>query len=148
MNFDELDKLVSEAAGVEICPICRTPFKKYHSRQKTCGTDLCKKEWKLKGTKEWREKRIAENVESYRKYRNEVEKRYRDKKRGIRARDAQLEEEQNYWERLRKKDLALSDGTEYGARQIEKTLASVPKINTEIGGTKHEQSMQNEEDVR
>jgi DNA repair exonuclease SbcCD ATPase subunit len=134
MNLSELEKIVSDA-GINICPICGTPFDKYHKRQKTCGTEECKKEWAKQRSRKWYEKFKERDVDEYRKYHREAQKKHRDKKRRLMERDEQLEDIQKRWEKVKAFDDYVSDnGINYGKLQMEKTLASVPKIDTTIGG--------------
>lgn len=64
MNFDELEKIIAEEAGVDICPICGTPYKKYHSRQKTCAAEECRKKHRAQYLKERTERLKAEDIDA------------------------------------------------------------------------------------
>ena len=129
MNFDELNKMVSEAAGVNICPICGCPFKKYNLQQATCGDKECKRLYKNNYLKEWRKKRVKEDPDGFREYR----RKHRHKKgKSVKAIDNDLAELQEYWSGVEEKDRRIS-GDDYGKKQAEKTLAQVPKINVDIG---------------
>lgn len=128
MNFDELSKIVAEEAGVDICPICGVPYKKRHPSQKTCATEECKRQWRRDYYKDNRKKRIKEDAEAFREYRREAMRKYRHKKRNVEIADGNLAKMQDYWERQSKRHVE-TDGIDYGKRQMERTLAQVPKID-------------------
>ena len=131
MNFDELNEIIAREAGINICPICGTPFEKYHSRQKTCGTDECKRLWRNKYFDERRRRLLAENPEEFRAYRREAEKKTRRKKRNKEAMRRNYKKMQSYWERqIDVKEHRIDGGLDYGKKQVEKTLEQVPKIDT------------------
>ena len=133
MNFDELNEIVAKEAGVNICPICGTPFEKYHARQKTCGTDECKRLWRNKYFEERRRTLLAENPEEFRAYRREAERKTRKKKRNEELMRRNYKKMQSYWERqVDIKEREVGGDIDYGKRQMEKTLQQVPKINVDI----------------
>ena len=130
MNFDELNEIIAREAGINICPICGTPFEKYHSRQKTCGTDECKRLWRNKYFDERRRRLLAENPEEFRRYRREAEKKTRRKKKEKEMMRRNYKKMQSYWERLIDvKEHKIDGGLDYGKKQVEKTLEQVPKID-------------------
>lgn len=130
MNFDELNEIIAREAGINICPICGTPFDKYHSRQKTCGTDECKRLWRNKYFDERRRRLLAENPEEFRAYRREAERKTRRKKRNKEAMRRNYKKMQSYWERqIDVKEHRIDGGLDYGKKQVEKTLEQVPKID-------------------
>ena len=130
MNFDELNEIIAREAGINICPICGTPFEKYHSRQKTCGTDECKRLWRNKYFDERRRRLLAENPEEFRAYRREAERKTRRKKRNKEAMGRNYRKMQSYWERqIDVKEHRIDGGLDYGKKQVEKTLEQVPKID-------------------
>ena len=134
MNFNQLNEIVAKEAGVDICPICGTPYKKYHSRQKTCGTDECKRLWRCRYFDERRRKALAESPEEFRRYRREAEKKTRRKKRERELMRRNYKKMQSYWEKqIDVKEHKLDGGIDYGKKQVEKTLAQVPKIDVNIG---------------
>lgn len=135
MNFDELNEIVAKEAGVSICPICGTPFKKFHSRQKTCGSDECKRAWHNQYYNERRRRLLAENPEEFRAYRREAERKYRRKKRSAEMADDNYKKLEDYWLNRAERRIE-TDGLEYGKKQAERTLASVPKID--VSGFKKE----------
>ena len=81
MNFDELNAIVAEKAGVDICPICTTPFYRRDARQKTCGTNECKRLWKNKYLRERRMRLIAEDKELFNFLHAEAQRKSRHKER-------------------------------------------------------------------
>lgn len=128
MNFNLLNEIIEKEAGVSICPICGIPYDKYHKNQKTCGTDECKRLWHNRYLEERRQKMLAENPEEFRAYRREAQRKIRQKKRKTKVADGNYQKLENYW--LDKANRRIeTDGLEYGKKQAERTLASVPKID-------------------
>ena len=128
MNFNLLNEIIEREAGVSICPICGIPYDKYHKNQKTCGTDECKRLWHNRYLEERRKKMLAENPEEFRAYRREAQRKTRQKKRKTKVADGNYQKLENYW--LDKANRRIeTDGLEYGKKQAERTLASVPKID-------------------
>lgn len=137
MNFDELNAIIEREAGVSICPVCGVPFDKYHSRQKTCGSDECKRMWHNKYFRDRRKRMLAEDPEAFRAYRREAEKKTRRKKKEKERMRRNYKKMQSYWERqIDVKERKLDGGLDYGKKQVEKTLAQVPKIDVNIGEKK------------
>ena len=133
MNFEELEKIVQEDTGVSICPICGTPYRKCHYRQKTCGTDECKKAWRSIYLKERSDRLKSKSAEDYRRYHRDAQRRYRRKKQRAKEADAYLKHVQEFWTRKEDRIIPVVDGLTYAERQIQKTLAQVPKIDLNIG---------------
>lgn len=132
MNFEVLDEIVARNSMVNICPICGTPFRKFHSRQKTCGAEECKRLWRCRYYERRRKKKLAEDPEAFREYRREAEKKTREKKKEKEMMRKNYGKMQSYWERQLDKELKIrdaEDGNSYGKKQVEKTLAQVPKID-------------------
>lgn len=128
MNFNLLNEIIEKEAGVSICPICGIPYDKYHKNQKTCGTDECKRLWHNRYLEERRQKMLAENPEEFRAYRREAQRKTRERKRKAKVADGNYQKLENYW--LDKANRRIeTDGLEYGKKQAERTLASVPKID-------------------
>lgn len=135
MNFDELNEIVAKEAGVNICPICGIPYEKYHSRQKTCGTDECKRLWHNKCLREHRKRKYEEDADAFRAYRREAQRKSRRKKRKTEVANENYQKLESYW--IDKANRRIeTDGLEYGKKQMERTLAQVPKIDTRIGDKK------------
>lgn len=131
MNFDELNAIIAKEAGINICPICGVPFDKYHSRQKTCGSAECKRLWHNKYFRDRRKRLLTEDPEAFRAYRREAEKKTRRKKKEKERMRRNYKKMQSYWERqIDVKERKLDGGLDYGKKQVEKTLAQVPKIDT------------------
>ena len=128
MNFDELSKILTEEAGIDICPICGTPFNRRHPQQKTCATDECKRLFRNKYFQERRKKLMEEDIDAFRKYRADAQRKSRQKKRALEVADKNYREMQEYWERQSKRHIE-TDGIDYGKKQMERTLATVPKID-------------------
>lgn len=130
MNFDELNEIVAKEAGINICPICGVPYEKYHSRQKTCGTDECRRLWHNRYMDAQRKQQYAENADAFREYRREAQRRYRKKKRDKEVANKNYARIQAYWQRQAElREYKLDGGLDYGKKQVEKTLAQVPKID-------------------
>lgn len=135
IEFEELEKIVSEEAGVEICPICKTPFYKRDARQRTCGTNECKRLWKNKYLRERRLRLIAEDKEWFNFQHAEAQRKSRHKKRAKQiawenAKDDTIGEKNI--ERLESFFVMKTPADEYAERQIKKTLALVPKIDVNL----------------
>ena len=130
MNFDLLNEIIAKEAGVNICPICGIPYEKYHSRQKTCGTEECKRLWHNRCVEERRRKMLTEKPEEFRAYRREAEKKTRRKKKQKEMLRKNYKKMQSYWERqIDVKERKIDGGLDYGKKQVEKTLAQVSKID-------------------
>lgn len=133
MNFEELERIIKDDTGITICPVCGTPYEQYHSRQRTCGTDECKRLWKNKYLRERRKRLISEDKEAFNIYHANAQRKSRHKKKRLEEVDEDLIKAQEYWERREAQNcLAISDGKEYAERQIADTLAKVPKIDVNI----------------
>lgn len=135
MNFDELNAIVAKEAGVNICPICGIPYEKYHANQKTCGTDECKRLWHNRYMSERRKKMYAEDADAFREYRREAQRKSRRKKRNAKVAEMNYEKLASHWVNKHERVLETG-GHEYGKRQVEKTLAQVPKIDVNLGDKK------------
>ena len=130
MNISDLDKIIEEETGISICPVCGTPFERYHKRQRTCGTEECKRLWHNKYLRERRERLIAEDKDAFNRQHAIAQRRSRHKKRNMEIADENLRKAQEYWERFEKKHYTeKSDGKGYAERQMQKTLSQVPKID-------------------
>lgn len=133
MDLNEIETILKSEAELKVCPICGTPFKPHHSRQKTCGSSECQKANRASTVKKRAEELKEKNPEEYRAGRRKSMQKYRQKKRATRAREAQLKELSEQWERQLDFDKKVSEyGMEYGKRSAEKVLASVPKIDVNI----------------
>lgn len=128
MNFDELNEIVAKEAGVSVCPICGTPFAPRHDKQKTCATEECKRLYKNNYLKERRKRLREENIELYRKIRAEAQRKSRRKKRNLELAERNYEKVQEYWEKQAERHIE-TDGIDYGKKQMERTLAMIPKID-------------------
>lgn len=130
MNFDALDDIIRKNTNLNICPICGTPFRQYHSRQKTCGAEECKRRWNNIRSDKHRRRRLAEDPEAFRAYRREAEKKTRKKKKERELVGKNYDTIEEYWQRQAEtREHNLDGGLDYGKRQAEKTLAQVPKID-------------------
>ena len=129
MNISELERIMGEA-GVNICPVCGTPFSKKHSRQQTCGAEECKRIHHNKYLRERRKRLITEDKEAFNRTHAEAQWKSRQKKRAEEQAKRNFAKVQEHWERFAESEKAVS-GIDYGKRQAEKTLASVSKIDVE-----------------
>lgn len=142
MNFDELNAIVAKEAGVGICPMCGTPFSRRDARQKTCGTNECKRLWKNQYLRERRLRLIAEDKELFNFRHAEAQRKSRHKKRAERiARENRENMERETIsledvERLESLLVMKTPADEYAERQQAKTLALIPKIDTNMGDRK------------
>lgn len=137
MDLQELQSILTETNGSRVCPICGTPFKPYHSRQKSCGAPECKREIHNQYMRERTKRLRSENIYEWRKYHRDAQRKSREKKRKRIERDNQLRELGDKWqERSDFEKLVQEDGLRYGEVQKQKTLEKVPKINLELGEPK------------
>lgn len=144
MGLTEIEKILESEAGLKVCKICGSPYKPYHSRQKTCGKPECKKASQRESVKRRNEERKAEDPDKYRASRSEAMRKYRQKKKALKVRETQLKELSKQWEKQLEFDKKIAEyGFEYGKRSAEKVLATVPKIDVNIfkKGENDEQSV-------
>ena len=128
MNFDELDAIIEANTDASVCPICGTPYRKYHRRQRTCGTDECKNKWRSIYYKARKMRMREEDIDAFRKQHAEAQRRCRQKKKRTASLDESYQALEEYWGKKHNDNIV---GLDYGKRQAEKTLASVPKIDVE-----------------
>lgn len=137
MDLESLENILTTSSGNKFCPYCGTPFKPYHSRQRTCGSPECQRlahnEYLRDRTKRQREA----DVDHWRKYHREAQRKYRAKQKERYKRDQQLKELSERWERQEESDKRVY-GIDYGERQKQKTLVSIPKIDVTLGGKAHD----------
>lgn len=135
MNFDELNAIIEAETNIPICPICGTPFRKYHKRQKTCGSDICKKGWKSLYQKARVMQMREEDIDAFRKYHADAQRKSRHKKKKIDGLTESYRAIEEYWNKERNENVY---GLDYGKRQAAKTLASVPKIDVNLKGVSND----------
>ena len=146
MNFDELSNILNEQAGINVCPICGTPFDKRYKQQKTCGKDECKREHKKLYMRERRRKLIEGDRELYNKYHAEAQRKYRNKKKGKEVVEKNLDKVEEYWENYKgERKGVVVEKSDYGKRQMEKTLAMIPKIDVNLEGSKQDDDVHGED---
>ena len=132
MNMSEIEKIIEEA-GFSVCPICGTPFTKYHSRQKTCGVPECRREFHNRHVQEYNKRKKEEDPAAFNRRRAEANRRWRMKQKDIEKRDEQLMELQEHWQEKKEfNEFIKEHGHEYGKYSAEKVLATVPKIDTNL----------------
>lgn len=137
MNLTKLEKILSEQSGNKFCPICGTPFKPYHSRQKTCGSKECKKQYHSEYVNSYNRNLRRNNPELTRKRTRDSMRRFRAKKKNVNDIDEELGRQLEYWEKQERFDRKIAEyGDRYGEVQKQKILEQVPKIDV---GTKGEQ---------
>lgn len=122
-------KDIENLSGIRRCPVCGEPFKPYHSRQKTCGRDKCKREYRNGYLRQKRREMMKDSPEMYRKYHREAQRRYRHKKKLKQELAETLEELNRAINHADPNDRV--SGIDYGKRQAEATLAQIPKIKIE-----------------
>lgn len=127
MKLEELTKILNKEAGICSCPICATPFKPYNSRQKTCGNSECRRVYHVRHVSEKNKEKRRQNPEAYKDAKREQMRKYRRKQKVI----ENMAEIEAYWEEKAKVNENVT-GLDYGKRQAEKILASVPKIDVNI----------------
>lgn len=134
MNLKDLEKALNDA-GIKTCVVCGCPFEPYTKRQKTCGSERCKRTYHNKYVRERSRKQRAENRALWNQNHTEAQRKYRAKQRELQRRADELKEVGNRWERQAEFERKISEyGHEYGKRSAEKTLAKVPKIDVTLGG--------------
>jgi hypothetical protein len=132
MNFEELSKIVANDTGMKVCEICGVAFRPVNDRQKVCGDADCQREATLRRAREYRKKRMAEDPEGFRAYRRAATRKSRAKKKKLEKSDEDLIALQDKYRKMEESERKLSEwGLAYGKRQMEQTLASVPKIDVE-----------------
>lgn len=129
MQISELTKILNEEAGLSFCEVCGIPFKPRNSRQKTCGSEECKRKYHSRYVGEQSKKKREENPEDVRRYGRTMMRKYRQNQKTAEA----LDDMEEYW-RKREEINKRVTGIDYGKRQAERTLASIPKIDVNIGG--------------
>lgn len=135
MDLNEITKILAEESGIHICPVCGTPFTPYHGRQKTCGTEECKRKWHNKYVQDRVKRLKAENLDAWRRYHAKANRKYRHKQKQIQERETELKQLQERWDKQAEFDRKISEyGHEYGKRSAEKLLATIPKIDVNLGG--------------
>lgn len=135
MNLTELETILSKKSGNRFCPICDTPFKPHHSRQKTCGSPECKKRYHAEYVKNYNSKLRKDNPELTRKRTRESMRKFRAKQRAVENRNDELGRQQEYWEKRAEFERKIAAyGDKYGEVQAQKILERVPKIDTSMGG--------------
>ena len=133
MGMKEIQQALMNESGIKVCPICSTPYKPYHSRQKTCGSPECRKIYGREYSRKRNQERKAEDPEGYRASKRKAVYKYRQKKKATQARERQLKALSEQWERQSNFDKKVSEyGLEYGKRSAEKMLETVPKIDVNI----------------
>lgn len=143
-KFEELERLIAEKTGSPICPICGTPYIPYNSRQRTCGTEECKREWKNKYLRERRNRLIAEDKAAFNHFHAEAQRKSRQKKKQRDQTERNYERIREHWERVAEFDKIIAEhGLEYGKYQMEKTLALVPKIDVNLDRGKKNDDLHN-----
>ncbi len=128
MKYEELSKILREE-GHYICPICGMPFKPYRKTQKTCGDPECQKVAHSQKTQETMKRKMADPEE--RAKRNDTVKRYRQKQKAKPKDGEWIDRLEEYVAKYEDKCSYVS-GIDYGKRQMEKTLAGLSKIDTDM----------------
>lgn len=138
MDLKSIEQVLAEEKNLRICPVCGTPYKPYHSRQRSCGAPDCKRELHNEYVRDRAKRLKAKDPEAYRGYRAKAMRKYRAKLKEKDRREEELKELAERWKRQQKFDEYVSvHGHEYGKLSAEKVLAKVPKIDVTLGG-KHD----------
>ena len=75
-----------------------------------------------------------ENPEAYRRYRARKMREYRARQKELDKREEQFDELSERWQKQSSLDRKIAEyGLEYGKRSAEKVLATVPKIDVNMG---------------
>lgn len=135
MDLQKMQEMLSEQSGNKFCVICGTPFEPYRPKQKTCGAPECQKALHAQYMKERAKRQKDEDIEAWRKYHREAQKKSRGKKKNRIKRDRQLKQTAERWQKQEEFDKKVQEyGLNYGDVQARKTLESVPKIDVTMGG--------------
>lgn len=135
MNLNEIEKILANSTGIRTCEICGLPFRPYHSRQKTCGSPDCRKASHAESARAKAEERKRDDPEGYREKRRSSSKRSRQKRKRLENREAQLKEIAVRWEKQQNLGEKIAEyGDRYGEVSAQKVLATVPKIDVNLGG--------------
>ena len=128
----DLEKALSEK-GIKTCPICGMPYTPYHSRQKTCGADKCKREWKNAYLRERTKQLKEKDLEGWRMYRRKANHKYMAKKRSAEKFADELAKLRRYAQHQEEFEKIITEhGHEYGKYSAEKLLATIPKIDVNL----------------
>jgi hypothetical protein len=71
---------------------------------------------------------MEEDIEAFRKYRADAQRKSRHKKKNLDIADENYMRMQEYWKRQEQRHIE-TDGIDYGKKQMERTLATIPKID-------------------
>ena len=135
MDLNSIEQVLAAETNLRICPICGTPYKPYHSRQKSCGSPECKREVHNAYCRARRKKLMEEHPEEFRAYRAKAMRKYRAKLKGIEDREKELSRLSEQWKKQQKFDEYITaHGHEYGKLSAQKILEKVPKIDVNLGG--------------
>lgn len=142
MNFDELSEILKEEAGVDVCPICGTPYEKKHPKQKTCGKKECKRAHKNKYLRERRIRLLEEDREAFNKKHAEAQRKYLNKGKNKEITERNIDKVEAYWNETEEEVEVevYEDGVYYGKRQMQKTLAMIPKIDVSLYGKERKEN--------
>lgn len=137
MDLQKLENILTEKSGNKFCVICGTPFEPYHTKQKTCGAPECQKALHAEYMRERAKRKKEEDIEAWRKYHREAQKKSRHKKKKRIKRDEQLKRTAKRWQKQEDLDRKVKEyGLNYGEVQAQKILEKVPKIDVTLGGDK------------
>ena len=145
MNFDDMSKLIAEKTGQSVCVVCGMPFKPRKKGQKTCGNEDCQREWRKKYQQERQRKLREEDPERWKAYHREAQKKSRNKHRNIDYVDAKYRSIEERYRIIEEKNKNIT-GVDYGKRQAERTLASVPKIDVNLEGGRRYDDVHSKDD--
>lgn len=135
MNLTELESILSEQSENKFCPICATPFKPHHSRQKTCGSPECKKAYHAEYVKNYNRRLRKEHPYETRERKRESMRKFRARQKAVEDRNDELGRQQEYWEKRAEFEQKIAKyGDKYGEVQAQQILERVPKIDTSMGG--------------
>lgn len=146
MDLNEIEKLMTEA-GVHLCEICGLPFTPKTKRQCTCGAPQCKAEHHRRCVAEYNRKRRSQYPDVVRHYKAAKMREYRAKQKEAEARERQLKDLADRWERQAEFDRKIAEyGHRYGEVSAQKVLATVPKIDVNLEGRRDHDNVHHEDD--
>lgn len=136
MNFDEMEKLLSELDGeYRYCRICHIPFKPYRSNQTICTSSECRR---IRQKEYYLKYRNSDDESKYiRQERKKISNRkYMRKKRTL---ESTTKKEQLYakWRKQEQFNRLVAEyGDKWGEYQKTKLLKEIKPIETEIKNEK------------
>lgn len=147
MDLTKLEKILSDESGNKFCPICATPFKPRNSRQKTCGSAECKRQYHNEYVRQYKKQQREEFPEFVREQSRLAMRKMRARRKALEERDDDLGRQLEYWEKRKEFEQKIAAyGDKYGEVSAQKTLEKIPKIDTSMGEETNNDTVHTEND--